>query len=46
LITLDHDDPAVPAPVANAPTPPSAITIEDVFSSSLIFDDEENPWQA
>ena len=33
-----------PAPVANAPTPPSIDTIHDPFNSSLNFLDDENPW--
>ena len=33
-----------PAPVANAPTPPSVDTIHDPFNSSLNFLNDENPW--
>jgi len=39
LLALDDE-----APAANAPTPPFADSIQDTFSSSMNFDDDENPW--
>ena len=44
MVAIDEDWDK-PAPVVNAPTPPSVDTIQDPFNSSFNFgDDIENPW--
>ncbi|KAF8800929.1 hypothetical protein BYT27DRAFT_6808515 [Phlegmacium glaucopus] len=45
VISISDNEPEpAPSPVANAATPPCVNTIKDHFSSSMNFDDEENPW--